>query len=65
VVSEGDEGHYINRALIKDLGQPLQANQVIDTGQALPAAEVLKNGTVDLELWVDTQRVLTQAQGYQ
>jgi NitT/TauT family transport system substrate-binding protein len=65
VVSEADEGHFIYRALMKELGYPLDANQVINTGQGLPAAEALKNRTVDVMIWADVQRALFEAQGYQ
>lgn len=65
IESEGGEGTYIYRALMKELGQTPEANQVIVAGQALQAAENIKKGAVDVMIWADTSRALSQAQGYQ
>lgn len=65
VVNETDEGIYIHRSLMRELGYEQNANQVIGTGQNLQAAEALKKGTVDVMIWADTQRALSQANGYQ
>jgi NitT/TauT family transport system substrate-binding protein len=64
-ISEVDEADYVYRAMMTELGYPPESNQLINTGAAVQAAEALKNHTVDLEIWADVQRALTQAQGYQ
>ena len=64
IVGEGDEGNYLYRAMMNEVGYPTEANQLVVTGAVTQAAEALKKGTVDVEIWADTQRSLTEAQGY-